>query len=172
MFDAGIASISFISFEDPACIFPAFDTVLNYAWIVIAILTGIMLFGWAVLYIFKGVKLDTIPHNAKSLFLIFAVFALVKPIVNVVYGDNLFSQQCEIKQVSRAQVNELLNLRNKNFGSSDDASEVFARQRPDAFPARSDPRHAQGGGRGSPYDRRVRRPLRRNALAAQRRHTR
>lgn len=111
---------SFISFEDPACIFPAFDTVLNYAWFVIVFLTGIMLFGWAVLYIFKGVKLDTISHNAKSLFLIFAVLALVKPIVNVVYGDNLFSQQCETKQVSRAQVDELLNLRNKNFGSSDE----------------------------------------------------
>ena len=68
---------SFISFEDPACIFPAFDTVLNYAWFVIVFLTGIMLFGWAVLYIFKGVKLDTISHNAKSLFLIFAVLALV-----------------------------------------------------------------------------------------------
>ncbi len=111
---------SFISFEDPACIFPAFDTVLNYAWIVIVFLTGIMLFGWAVLYIFKGVKLDTISHNAKSLFLIFAVLALVKPIVDVVYGDNLFAQQCEVKQVSRAQVDELLNLRNKNLGSSDE----------------------------------------------------
>ena len=79
-----------------------------------------MLFGWAVLYIFKGTKLDTISHNAKSLFLIFALLALVKPIVNVVYGDNLFAQQCEVKQVSRAQVDELLNLRNKNLGSSDE----------------------------------------------------
>ena len=111
---------SFIYFEDPACIFPAFDTVLNYVWIVIVFLTGIMLFGWAVLYIFKGVKLDTVSNNVKSLFLIFAVLALVKPIVNVVYGDNLFARQCEIKQVSRAQVDKLLNLRQQNLGKSDE----------------------------------------------------
>jgi len=110
----------FISFVDPSCIFTAFDTVLDYAWIVIVILTGIMLFGWAVLYIFKGVKLDSIFNNAKSLFLIFAVLALVKPIVNVVYGDDLFAKQCEIKQVSRAQVDELLNMRKQNLSKSDE----------------------------------------------------
>ena len=110
---------SFISIEDPACIFPAFDAILDYAWIVVLILTGIMLFGWAILYIFKGVKIESIYHNAKSLVLIFAVLSLVKPIVDVVYGDNLFEQQCEIKQISRKQVDKLLNLRTKNLGKSD-----------------------------------------------------
>ena len=110
---------SFISIEDPACIFPAFDAFLHYAWVVIFILTGIMLFGWGVLYIFKGAKMDSIFHNIKSLVLIFAVLSLVKPIVDVVYGDNLFEQQCEVKQIDRAQVDELLNLRNKKLGESD-----------------------------------------------------
>lgn len=110
---------SFISIEDPACIFPAFDAFLYYAWVVIFILTGIMLFGWGVLYIFKGVKIDSFFHNIKSLVLIFAVLSLVKPIVDVVYGDNLFERQCEVKQINRAQVDELLNLRNKKLGKSD-----------------------------------------------------
>ena len=51
---------SFISIEDPACIFPAFDAFLDYAWIVIVILTTIMLFGWGMLYIIKGVKIDSV----------------------------------------------------------------------------------------------------------------
>lgn len=110
---------SFISIEDPACIFPAFDAFLYYVWIVITILTGIMLFGWAVLYIFKGVKIDSVFNNIKSLVLIFAVLSLVKPIVDVVYGDNLFEQQCEVKQIDRTQVDELLNLRNQKLGESD-----------------------------------------------------
>ena len=110
---------SFISIEDPACIFPAFDAFLDYAWIVVLILTGIMLFGWGVLYIIKGAKIDSVFNNIKSLILIFAVLSLVKPIVDVVYGDNLFEQQCEVKQIDRAQVNELLNLRNRKLGESD-----------------------------------------------------
>ena len=109
----------FIYIEDPACIFPAFDTFLHYAWIVIFILTGIMLFGWGVLYMFKGAKIDSVFHNIKSLVLIFAVLSLVKPIVDVVYGDNLFEQQCEVKQIDRSQVDELLSLRNKKLGESD-----------------------------------------------------
>jgi hypothetical protein len=109
----------FIYIEDPACIFPAFDAFLHYAWIVIVILTGIMLFGWAVLYIFKGAKIDSVFHNIKSLVLIFAMLSLVKPIVDVVYGDNLFEQQCEVKQIDRSQVDELLSLRNKKLGESD-----------------------------------------------------
>jgi len=109
----------FIYFQDPACIFPAFDTLFHYAWIVIMVLTAIMLFGWAVLYIKNGVKIDTLFSNAKSLVLILCVLALAKPIVNVIYGDNLFAKQCETKQVSMSAVQELLDLRNKTLKKSD-----------------------------------------------------
>jgi len=110
----------FIYFEDPSCIFPAFDTLLEYAWIAIMVLLAIMLFGWAVLYIKNGIKINTVFNNAKSIILIMGVLAAVKPIVNFVYGDNLFGRQCEIKQVSRATVNELLEQRNKKLGKSDE----------------------------------------------------
>lgn len=110
----------FIYFEDPSCIFPAFDTLLEYAWIAILVFTAIMLFGWGVLYIKNGVKIDTLFNNAKTLILVLCILGVVKPIVNLVYGDNLFGQQCEVKQVSRAAVNELLELRNKKLGKSDE----------------------------------------------------
>lgn len=111
----------FVYFQDPSCIFPAFDTLLHYAWIVIMVLTGIMLFGWAVLYIKNGVKIDTLFNNAKTLILILCTLSIVKPIVNFVYGDNLFAKQCEEKKVSLASVNELLEMRKEHFGQSDQA---------------------------------------------------
>ena len=123
--NSGLESVrmdnDFIYFQDPSCIFPAFDTLLHYAWIVIMVLTGIMLFGWAILYIKNGVKINDLFNNAKTLILILCVLSLVKPIVNVVYGDNLFARQCEIKQVSVYEIQELLDMRNKKFSESDNA---------------------------------------------------
>ena len=110
----------FIYFEDPSCIFPAFDTILEYAWIAILVMVAIMLFGWGMLYIKNGIKIDTVFNNAKTLILILCILGVVKPIVNIVYGKNLFAQQCEIKQVSKAAVNELLEARNKKLGTSDE----------------------------------------------------
>lgn len=109
----------FIYFQDPSCIFPAFDTFLEYAWLFILIMTAIILLGWGILYIKNGIKIDTVFNNAKALIMVLMTLALVKPAVNIVYGDNLFAKQCEIKQVSRASVNELLEIRNKKFGKSD-----------------------------------------------------
>lgn len=110
----------FIYFEDPSCIFPAFDTILEYAWLAILVMTAIMLFGWAVLYIKNGVKINTLFNNAKTLILVLGILSLVKPIVNIVYGDNLFARQCEVKQVSISSVKELLETRNKKLGKSDE----------------------------------------------------
>lgn len=107
----------FVYLQDPACLLPAFDVLLHYAWIVILILIGIMLFGWGVLYIRNGVKLDSVFSNAKSLLLILAILALVKPIVNFVYGDDLFGKQCDTKNVSLSVVQDLLKQREKKFGN-------------------------------------------------------
>ena len=111
----------FIYFEDPSYILPAFDAILHYAWIVIMVLTGIMLFGWAVLYIKNGVKIDTLFNNAKTIILILCTLSIVKPIVNFVYGDDLFAKQCEVKKVSIASVKELLDMRAEHFGKSNQA---------------------------------------------------
>ena len=110
----------FIYFEDPSCILPAFDTLLEYAWVAILIMLAIMLFGWGVLYIKNGVKIDTLFNNAKTIILILGILGAVKPVVTIIYGKDLFAQQCEVKQVSRAAVNELLEMRNKKLGKSDE----------------------------------------------------
>ena len=119
-FEKVLVDSDFIYFQDPSCIFPAFDTLLEYAWIAIMVLLAIMLFGWGMLYIKNGIKIDTVFNNAKTLILILCILGVVKPIVNLVYGDDLFGRQCEIKQVSRAAVNELLETRNKKLGKSDE----------------------------------------------------
>ena len=119
-FEKVLVDSDFVYFQDPSCIFPAFDTLLEYAWIAILVFLAIMLFGWGMLYIKNGVKIDTLFNNAKTIVLILGILATVKPIVNFIYGDNLFGQQCEIKQVSRAAVNELLEMRNKKLGKSDE----------------------------------------------------
>ena len=111
----------YIYFEDPTCIFPAFDSVFNFAWIILLTFTAILLFGWGVLYIKNGVKLDSLFKNIRSLVLILTVFILVKPIVNVIYGDNLFARLCEKKQVEISKVQELMDQRNKKFSNSDNA---------------------------------------------------
>ncbi|MBR5904559.1 MAG: hypothetical protein IKZ49_03435 [Alphaproteobacteria bacterium] len=110
---------NFIFFEDPGCIFPAFDTIFHYAWLAILIFTAILLFAWGVFYIRKGLDFKSLVNNTKSLLLILLIFSSVKPIVDFIYGDNLFTNMCEMKQVSISKVQELLDLRNKKFGKSD-----------------------------------------------------
>lgn len=108
----------YVSIQDPACIFSTFDMFLDYAWIVVFALTAIMLFGWALLYIKNGVKIDSLFHNAKSLILIFAVLSVIKPAINFVYGNNLFGKLCETKNISMVEVQKLLDMRNKNLNCS------------------------------------------------------
>lgn len=118
---------SFIYIQDPSCIFPAFDAVFNFATTVALLFVAIMLFGWGLLYIKNGIKINTVFNNAKALILIFAIFGLTKPIVNFIYGDNLFARQCETKQISLTKVQELLSAREKKFGQYDNAEnyEIF-----------------------------------------------
>ncbi len=120
----------FIQFDDPSCIYTAFDSILNFAWIVIVVLTAIMLLGWAILYIKNGIKINSLFNNAKSVILIFCILSAVKPIVNAVYGDNLFARGCEKKQVSLTMVQELYEMRNKNLPQSEQEEpfEIFDMQ--------------------------------------------
>lgn len=119
------ADSKFLYFEDPSCILPAFDIILDYAWIVIAVLTAIMLFGWALLYIKNGMNINNVFNNAKTIILIFCILSVVKPIVNVVYREDLFAQGCEIKTVSLSNVQELLDMRKKTLSDDDSLYEIF-----------------------------------------------
>lgn len=109
----------FVYIQDPSCIFPVFDSFFNFAWVVILFFTAVMLFGWGILYIKNGVKIDSLFNNGKTIILIFGIFAAVKPIVNFIYGDNLFAQRCDTKKISLTNVHELLEQRNKKHSKSD-----------------------------------------------------
>ena len=125
---------NFIYFQDPSCILPAFDTFVGYAWTAIVVLTAFMLLGWAVLYMRNGVKIDSLFKNAKSIILIFSILSVVIPIINFIYGGNLFekysqSQEttcenqyklCETHKVSRQEVDKLYEQRKAKLRMSDE----------------------------------------------------
>lgn len=120
----------FVYFQDPGCVLPAFDAFFDYGTVLIFVLIALMLFGWGVLYIKNGAKINEVFKNFKSLILVFCVFALVKPITSVIYGGNLFeyfkhgektfAKMCETKSSELSKINELLDLRNKKFKLSDE----------------------------------------------------
>ena len=112
----------YVYFEDPSCIFPVFDAILHYAWIVILVLTALMLGGWALLYIKNGVKINNLFNNAKTIILIFCILSVVKPIVNVVYGENLFAKNCETHHVALSEIQKVLDIRKEKFHQYDETT--------------------------------------------------
>ena len=114
----------FINIEDPACVLRAFATFAEYAWLALVCVTGLLLFGWAISMI-RGAKND-IFTNLRNLILIFGITAAAGPIINVVYGDDLFARGCKSVQVSVADVQSLLDARNAQLSKrSDDLYEEF-----------------------------------------------
>lgn len=101
--------------EDPSCVMRGFETFLEYAWIIIVFITGVLLFGWAVSMI-RGAKNDIL-INIRDLMLIFAGLSMVGPIVNVIYGDDIFSMGCKTINVSIMELNNLLDARHKKLSA-------------------------------------------------------
>ena len=117
----------YIVFTDPSCIFPAFDSFFEFAWIVALIFTAFMLVGWAVLYIKNGININSLFNNAKTVILIFCIFSVTKPIVDLVYGENLFARQCDVKRISLAKVQEFIEAKERIFTQNTNESdfEIF-----------------------------------------------
>ena len=113
--------------EDPSCIMRGFETFLEYAWVIIVFITGVLLFGWAVALI-RGAKngVANTVTNLRNLFLIFAGLAMVGPIVNMIYGGDVFGVGCKTVAVSVNELNTLLDARNKKMsGHAGDLYEDF-----------------------------------------------
>lgn len=108
---------TFLYLEDPSCILRSFQTFLEYAWIVIACITGLLLFGWAISMI-RGAKND-IFTNLRTLTLIFGILSAAGPIVNTIWGGDLFAKGCRTIKVPIAEVNEMLEARKKELGEND-----------------------------------------------------
>lgn len=114
-----------ISFEDPACILRSFATFAEYAWIALVCVTGLLLFGWAISMI-RGAKND-IFTNMRNLVLIFGIVSAAGPIINLIYGDDLFARGCKTVEVSMAEVQQMLDARNAKLSkwNQDDLYEDF-----------------------------------------------
>ena len=112
------ADSSSVYIEDPSCILRSFETFIEYAWIIITAVTGVLLFGWAVSMI-RGAQNDLIT-NLRNLLIMFATLSCVIPIVNMIWGDNLFAIGCETITVSLGDLNTLLDARNAKLKNASD----------------------------------------------------
>lgn len=108
----------FLYLEDPSCILRSFETFIEYAWIAITCITGLLLFGWAISMI-RGAKND-IFTNLRTLIIMFGVLSAAIPIVNTIWGDDLFARGCRTITVPIAEVNEILNARKLKLSDQDE----------------------------------------------------
>lgn len=111
------ADSEFIYMEDPSCILRSFETFAEYAWVAALALTGFMLGGWAFSMI-RGAKTDNIFMNMRNLILIFAGLSVAKPVINLIYGEDLFARGCETIKVSVDEMNKLLAMRQDTLGGN------------------------------------------------------
>ena len=101
---------TFLYLEDPSCILRSFETFVEYAWIVIVCITGVLLFGFAISMI-RGAKND-IFTNLRNLLIMFGTLSAAIPIINLIWGDDLFARGCKTIRVSISELNEILDARN------------------------------------------------------------
>ncbi|MCQ2599049.1 MAG: hypothetical protein MJ187_01575 [Alphaproteobacteria bacterium] len=99
----------YIYLEDPACITRAFQTFTEYAWAIICVITGMLFFGWAISMI-RGAKNDLFT-NTRNLILILGTLSIAGPIVNAIYGDDLFAQGCRTINVSINEIKQILKTK-------------------------------------------------------------
>lgn len=117
----------FIHIEDPSCILRSFEAFTDYAWIVITAIAGVLLFGWAISMIRGAKTTDAMFMNLRNLTLIFGALSAAKPIVNFIYGDDIFARGCKTINVSIAEVQKILDARNARLATmnTDDLYEEF-----------------------------------------------
>ncbi|HIS70633.1 MAG TPA: hypothetical protein IAD02_01440 [Candidatus Enterousia intestinigallinarum] len=101
---------TYLYLEDPSCILRSFETFIEYAWIVIVCITGLLLFGWAISMI-RGAKND-IFTNLRNLLIMFGTLSAAVPIVNMIWGDDLFARGCRTIRVSIDELNTVLDAQN------------------------------------------------------------
>ncbi len=109
---------SFLYIEDPACILRGFSNFIEYAWVAIACITGLFLFGWAISMI-RGAKVE-IFTNLRNLIIIFGTLSAAGAILNTVYGGDLIAQGCKTMKVPMDEVNKLLDARNAKLTDKDE----------------------------------------------------
>lgn len=109
---------TFLYLEDPSCILRSFETFIEYAWVIITCITGLLLFGWAISMI-RGAKND-IFTNLRNLIIMFGTLSAAIPIVNLIWGDDLFARGCRTISVSVSELNQILDARNSELSQYDE----------------------------------------------------
>lgn len=110
------ADSAYIYIEDPSCILRGFETFFHYAWIVIVAITGFLLFGWAVSLI-RGAKTD-IMINIRNLVIMFGALSLTRPIINAIWGGDLFAYGCKNIAIPISEVQRTMDARNSKLSKS------------------------------------------------------
>ncbi len=101
---------SYLYIVDPACPVPAFFDLIEYAWIILCVITCILLFGWGVTLI-RGAG-HAYFKNLRDLILIFSTVSAGVPIVNFIWGDDIKKSACETMQIS---ITDLQNIQVKSL---------------------------------------------------------
>ena len=109
---------TFLYLEDPSCILRSFETFIEYAWLATVCITGLFLFGWAISMI-RGAKTDYFT-NLRNLIIMLGTISAIVPIVNLIWGDDLFAKGCRTIKVSMDEVNEILDSRNLELSKYDE----------------------------------------------------
>ena len=100
-----------IVLEDPACIYRAFTNFIDFAWITLGFLTGLLLFGWGISMI-RGADVKNI-ENIKNMALLFGALSVVPGILSFMIGNDIL--QCRKVVVPVAEINNVLALKNLRF---------------------------------------------------------
>lgn len=115
---------SVLKIEDPGCIIRSFEKLINYGWGLISLITAVLIFGWAIAYI-RGSKISSILNNFKNIVLILSIVSVIKPIISIFYGDDIFAKGCREIEISKEKVNNLLELRKSKLSSSKEGFETL-----------------------------------------------
>lgn len=110
-----------IFMEDPSCVLRSFETFIEYAWVFIVCITVVLLFGWAMAMI-RGTNnsaVTSIANNFRTLIIIFGTLGLAVPIVNVIWGADLFAYGCREIAVPIDEIGRLLDTRNAKMSDRD-----------------------------------------------------
>ncbi len=105
-----------IVIEDPTCIIRGFQEFFKDAWIALSLITGLMIVMWGIGKI-RGAKFSELGYF-KNLMMIFIVLSMMFPILNVIYGGDLFGMGCQKMKVSLDEVQSLLSSRAKTNADS------------------------------------------------------
>lgn len=100
----------FLYIEDPSCILRGFQTFLEYAWIILFCVTALLFFGWAISLI-RGATNDYFT-NLRNLVIIFGVLSAIGPIINAIWGDDLFAIGCKTLVLSTKEIQKILDTQN------------------------------------------------------------